>query len=477
MPLLLHHSALAIYVLVIFLFNIIVGQLGLSSVSAAVDASTLYSLHNSNRSANGLNELTINQQLVTSATNKAQAMLSSDCWDHYCPPGTSPWSFILNTGYEYIYAGENLGEGFTNSSTLMNAWMNSPSHRANVLGPNFTEIGIGFAYGEFQGNSNNVIVVVHFGSKEKSSPPPTVKPVTQITANKVNPTTKPSATAVPAASRPTAIPGVVISSPADGSLISNAEPDITGTKPNLSKLDILINDNLIGKVETNGESFSFRPAALEDGEQRVKAVSYINNRKVSESNEVKFTVDTTAPEMDPEKLEVTYNSSAGNEIVDIRLETSDDTTKVSTNILEEGFSKQDKQYWLLSLTKEQIKRDVTVIITAEDKAGNQTILELPSNEILGYFDHTLYLTREIDENDIQTRVSGSLLSSINTGGIRSQVNFIFILFLFALFSLDFYLIHKSGLTGVKKSKSHLQLSAFVILIMVMLLGGFGGHII
>ncbi|HRP36656.1 MAG TPA: CAP domain-containing protein, partial [Candidatus Dojkabacteria bacterium] len=139
-PYLLHRSVLVIYVLVIFLFNVVVGQLGLSTVQAAVDAGTLYSLHNSNRAANGLGGLTVNNQLVTSATNKAQAMLASDCWDHYCPPGTSPWSFILNAGYEYIYAGENLGEGFTNSSTLMNAWMNSPTHRANVLSGNFTEI-------------------------------------------------------------------------------------------------------------------------------------------------------------------------------------------------------------------------------------------------------------------------------------------------------------------------------------------------
>ena len=91
-PLLLHRSALVIYVVVIFLFNIVVGQLQISSVYADVDASALYGLHNSTRSSNGLPTLSINQQLVTSATNKAKAMLDSDCWDHYCPPGTSPWS-------------------------------------------------------------------------------------------------------------------------------------------------------------------------------------------------------------------------------------------------------------------------------------------------------------------------------------------------------------------------------------------------
>ena len=476
-PYLLHRSALVVYVLVIFLFNIIVGQLGLSTVQAAVDAGTLYSLHNSNRSANGLSGLTVNSQLASSATSKAQAMLSSDCWDHFCPPGTSPWSFILNAGYEYIYAGENLGEGFTNSSTLMNAWMNSPTHRANVLSGNFTEIGIGFAYGNYQGNPNNTVVVVHFGSREKvTAPEPTAKPVTQVTTKTVTPTSKPApkATSIPVV-QPTEIPGVVITDPQNGTILNTKEPDIKGTKPNIGVLDILINGENVGRVDSTGENFSFRPSALVDGAKTLKVVGYINDKQVNESAEVNFTIDTVAPIVNLDEMEISYGDEDLKDTVKIKINSDEDTVTVTTNLKNEGFIKALDGTWEIEIEKKLLEDDVLVGITLQDLAGNQSIIEIPSEEILGYFDHNVFLTE--DYEDIELKTSGSLLSSISTGGVQSQVNFAFILFLFALFMLDFYIIHKSGLTGVKRSKSHLHMSAMIILLLVIFIGGFGGTII
>lgn len=476
-PYLLHRSALVVYVLVIFLFNVIVGQLGLSTVQAAVDAGTLYSLHNSNRSANGLGALSVNSQLVTSATNKAQAMLSSDCWDHYCPPGTSPWSFILNAGYEYIYAGENLGEGFSNSSTLMNAWMNSPTHRANVLSGNFTEIGIGFAYGNYQGNPNNTVVVVHFGSKQKvSAPAPTEKPVVQVTTKAVTPTNKPAPTSVPTI-KPTSIPGTNITEPLNGAILNTSEPEIKGTKADLSVLDIIINDVNVGRVDSRGESFSFRASALGDGEKVLKAVSYINDEQVNQSQTITFSIDTVAPSIDQEKMEISYLDEEVDKKVKFKIQTDEDTNQVTTNLTSEKFIKAEDGTWEIQILRELLEGDVVVAITAQDEAGNQTILEIPSSEILGQFEHNAYLSQDFDENEIGTFLSGPLISSISSGGIQAQVNFVFIFVLFALFMFDFYIINKSGLTGVKRSKSHLHLSAIVILLLVVFMGGLGGSII
>jgi len=451
-----------------------------SSVQAAVDASTLYSLHNSNRTANGIGGLSVNSQLATSATNKAQAMLSSNCWDHYCPPGTSPWTFILGVGYEYIYAGENLGEGFTNSNTLMNAWMNSASHRANVLNGNFTEIGIGFAHGAFQGNPNNTIVVVHFGSKQNSAPnPPANPPENPPTQVKTNtgpaPTAKPVATSVPPQVSPTAVPNIVIDSPQEGSILNAADPEISGKKPDLSNLEIYVNEQNVGGVDTRGETFSFRPGRLEDGEKTLKAIGFINNRQVTSSPEVNFTIDTVPPEIDRENLEISY-SGDDNTTITIRMRTDEDSVKMFTNVIDDEFVKGEENVWALTVKSDQINEDTVVSVTAEDRAGNQTILEISGSEVLGYLDHNLYLSRD-DNNIIRTNISGPLLGSVFSGGVRSRVNFIFILFLFLLFSLDFYLINKSGLTGIRKSKSHLQISAIVILFMVMLVGGFTGSIL
>lgn len=480
-PFLLHRSALVVYVLVIFLFNVIVGQLQVSTVRAAVDASTLYSLHNSNRSSNGLSALNVNSQLVTSATNKANAMLESDCWDHYCPPGTSPWSFILNSGYEYVYAGENLGEGFSNNSTLMNAWMNSPTHRANIMNGNFTEIGIGFAYGSYQGNANNTVVVVHFGSRQKASPTATPKPVAQISTNSgTNPTIKvPVPTAITQV-QPTTVPNVLLEEPSDGAVLNDAQPEIKGQKPDISTVDIIINDKSVGRVEVKGSNFSYRPQeALPDGTQKLKAVAYINNKIASESQTVNFTIDTKPPVIDEESLEISYKSEQENNVINIKLKAMDDSTKVTTNIEGTGFVKLETGEWSIDLEKKTIPTDSMIVIVSEDAAGNQSILEVPSEDILGYFDHNLYLSQEFDDLSVakSSPFSTSLLSSVKTGGIRTQVNFVFILFLFGLFMLDFYVIHKSGLTGINRSKSHLQVSAIVVLLLVFLLGGLGGKII
>jgi len=168
-PYLLRTGFLSLTVTLIFIGNILFSALGLVTINAYVDSSSIYRLHNQERMNNSLNELTVNPLLVESATKKAEAMMKSDCWSHYCPDGKSPWDFFDTAGYDYIYAGENLGEGFSENETLMSAWMNSPTHRENVLNYKFSEIGIGFATGDYQGIQNNTIVVVHFGSSVSES--------------------------------------------------------------------------------------------------------------------------------------------------------------------------------------------------------------------------------------------------------------------------------------------------------------------
>ena len=165
-PFFLRTGFLSIVVLFTIIGNILFSAFGVVKINAYIDFDNIYALHNSERIKKSLKELTINQLLINSATNKAEAMLASDCWSHYCPDGKSPWDFFKAAGYEYIYAGENLGEGFTTNEALMSAWMNSPTHRSNILNGEFDEIGIGFAKGNYQGIKDNIIVVVHFGKSD-----------------------------------------------------------------------------------------------------------------------------------------------------------------------------------------------------------------------------------------------------------------------------------------------------------------------
>ena len=60
-------------------------------------------------------------------------MIAKNYWAHNAPDGASPWSFFKNVGYRYLYAGENLARDFGDSASVVNAWMNSPTHRDNLL--------------------------------------------------------------------------------------------------------------------------------------------------------------------------------------------------------------------------------------------------------------------------------------------------------------------------------------------------------
>jgi len=140
-----------------------------SIVKAAVSAGSLIALANSSRAQAGLGDLSNNSQLESAAFAKANDMLEKDYFAHTSPEGKTPWDFIKEAGYGYVYAGENLAIGYTDAAELHNAWMNSPSHRDNILNPNFKEIGIAVASGEYEGSETTVVVQM-FGSTDYSQP-------------------------------------------------------------------------------------------------------------------------------------------------------------------------------------------------------------------------------------------------------------------------------------------------------------------
>ena len=121
-----------------------------------ISVEKLYQLTNQKRTEAGLSTLTYNDKLATAATQKAQDMLAKNYWAHYGPGGTTPWNFILTAGYKYEFAGENLAKNFLFSSGVIDAWMNSPTHRANILNPEFQEVGVGVVKGAYTENGQTI---------------------------------------------------------------------------------------------------------------------------------------------------------------------------------------------------------------------------------------------------------------------------------------------------------------------------------
>ena len=119
---------------------------------------------NKARATKGLPALTINAELTKAAELKAADMVANGYFAHFSPTGVTPWHWFDLAGYNYLNAGENLASGFNTTSSLMKGWMNSPTHKANIMGAQYTEIGVAFVQTERNGKTV-WYVVQDFGSK------------------------------------------------------------------------------------------------------------------------------------------------------------------------------------------------------------------------------------------------------------------------------------------------------------------------
>lgn len=100
-------------------------------------------LVNKERAAQGLKPLTLNKELSRVATIKSKDMNDKNYFDHNSPTYGSPFDMMKAFNISYRAAGENIAKGQRTPSEVMNDWMNSSGHRANILNPNFTELGVG----------------------------------------------------------------------------------------------------------------------------------------------------------------------------------------------------------------------------------------------------------------------------------------------------------------------------------------------
>ena len=101
-------------------------------------------LVNEIRQQNGLKPLTENWELSRVARYKSQDMLDNRYFSHTSPTYSSPFQMIKAFGLSYRTAGENIAKGYASPQAVVNGWMNSSGHRANILNVSYTQIGIGY---------------------------------------------------------------------------------------------------------------------------------------------------------------------------------------------------------------------------------------------------------------------------------------------------------------------------------------------
>lgn len=106
--------------------------------------SEVAALVNDVRAQYGLSALTINQELCQVARYKSQDMAEKGYFAHESPTYGSPFQMMQTFGISYQTAGENIAYGQRTPQAVVDAWMNSSGHRANILNSSYTQIGVGF---------------------------------------------------------------------------------------------------------------------------------------------------------------------------------------------------------------------------------------------------------------------------------------------------------------------------------------------
>lgn len=160
---LLHHDFLTSYLIIAFLLvfsfkNVGSGFRNVLGFATDITIEKLLQLTNQERTQYNLPALTYNDKLAQAAEEKAKDMFTKNYWTHYGPDGTTPWDFILKSGYQYEYAGENLAKNFLFSQGVVDAWMNSKTHKENIVRKEYTEVGFAVVNGMLNGEETTLVV-------------------------------------------------------------------------------------------------------------------------------------------------------------------------------------------------------------------------------------------------------------------------------------------------------------------------------
>lgn len=139
--------------LVLFLFSLSASL----AYASPITKDNITNLVNIERKERGLYPLDCDIKLENAAYLKANDMLERDYFEHYSDKGKflSPWEFMTSNDYDYLYAGENLAMDFDTAEGVVGAWMNSPSHRKNILNPDFEDMCLGIVRGEYTDESGS----------------------------------------------------------------------------------------------------------------------------------------------------------------------------------------------------------------------------------------------------------------------------------------------------------------------------------
>jgi len=447
-PYLLRKIALVLYTAILLFVNTFGGLLGIpQAMASSISPANIIQLTNQQRTASGLNTLTSNAKLAAAAQAKANNMFELQYWDHYGPNGETPWMFISQAGYTYVYAGENLAKGFRTAEGVHEAWMASPTHRENIMSVNYKEIGVAVVEGTLLGKET-ILVVQMFGNQTNQIYKPTIPA----------PTTPAPTPAKPLIPETGEIKSIKITNPKPNDLLNDANINIKGETENTKgeyTVEILKEQEIVGETKSSTKDWEFdKESDWSEGEQVIAATLKGENIK---SESVTFIIDTAPPIILQEtikvkKLDNNFELSffAPQDATELKFITGDKTYEIETAIGQ-----------TVSLNIPESDLGDRSILMASDKAGNIT-----QKDISEYF---------LEEVKGDEHTSPIILGLKNIFGTTDGISLSIVAFVFILLSIQVYYSWKNGKLG-KNIGDLFTIGAWWLIVLVGVFKGFGGLI-
>ncbi|WKZ30800.1 MAG: CAP domain-containing protein [Candidatus Dojkabacteria bacterium] len=459
-PYLLRKPALVIYTLFLVTFNVgypaFFPESASQVIASSITAGTLISLTNAERQNLGLTTLTTDSRLTNAAYAKANDMLTKDYWNHFGPNGETPWQFITSAGYTYVYAGENLAKGFSTSEGVHQAWMASPTHRANIVNGNYRDIGIAVVEGELLGEQTTLVVQMFGAQSGSTTSTPSSQPSTP------QPSSQPR-------EESGEIKSISIVKPADGETVKDPSQAIEGTIDVVErvvgsyKVRVTEEEVVIGESDSAETDWSVgNSQGWEDGEHEITARVEQDDKKFEDS--VKFTLDSTPPAFEEDDLVIEFNDEQkeweltlyGSEVEMVA------TVQVGSKPFPMEFTEDG--VWFLSISDSEVANHISVKLLLADAIGN-----VGEHEILSRFIKPVQDVESVSsilpKDDI-----GSFTGFLQGIPLKSEVNVVFGMAILGLISLQVYHYYKLG----KLSERGGYLLTTAIWVFLLLAGTFVG---
>jgi len=265
------------------------------TIASDITLDKVVELTNKSRMENGEKPLSVSSKLSSAAEAKADDMIAKNYFSHTAPDGTTPWHWIEKENYDYNYAGENLAMDFQSAEKMEDAWLASPTHRANILNEKYKEVGVAVKEGVIDGHQT-ILTVVMFGSGDKhlSSATDVKKEISnsekEMEVKKIFPVLPNGEEKknTDVFEQPT------ITSPQSGEILSESEIKIVGRAQPGETVEIFDNENLVDSAvaDSNGW-FSSLEKKFSEGKHNLA----LQSKNILTQAKTEFYVDQAKPDV------------------------------------------------------------------------------------------------------------------------------------------------------------------------------------